>query len=591
MLFYIDGFTAALVILFIALVVILLRWALMDANEDVVYKLPSFNYPALSNDVDKYWVDPGVPVEVHGFKISSGMFYFGAELEAARTAGCMEISLVDPLLEVAQPSKLVMSLPFTDYPNYRWWSPEQRYVYLAWLANRTNVADVNENIVKLYVLGIERRLISDYYHTKLSSESALALIIELRRLKDELTPIYDELASRVSKLIDWAVYVHRDGLSELGETPSFSESSTLFRYKFSKKSVEEGIGPEEACEWVIHNNPELVPEFLTTYSSYFHHYFGIEFSELFPEGIKLNQCDIPMHLCYNPIHPGIPAVDVFLKFHTDPLWPSIHYKELKKIFISSSERTLALVEELNIYNGDPLCLLRVVSSLPKELAFDPDSQPFKGLYSFFTSLVSDSDQIRSLQINELVSFLSGSDQYSSEEIVIESQDLIILENVLTHMGLCLAPSPSRFLFGFSGEDCLVVYPGYAENYSDLYLEIATFITIIHGLAKATDNHDSDFIYTKMIEFFPDSKIIGRNALMALCVWANLSDTPPSRNSDKRIPTLSHESRISLLNCLRSALSEFVLPRDYKGKLQAIYKLLGMKEFFAKDIDEIPIRFS
>lgn len=546
------------------------------------YVTPNFNYPALSLEVDRYWVPPGQLVEYEGVEIKSGMFYFGANLRAERTAGCIEPSLVDPTLPV-QSGKITAGYLFPDYPYYRFLTPFQRFIYLNWLSHRSDFSIASINVVKLYVYGIERRLISDYYRTNMNPDTIVQLLDELKRVKVEIRDVDEEFAEKVSQLIDWAVYVHRESLFEIGYQTSVTESSTLFRYQFSMKSVDLGIGFEEACEWVIHNDPDIVPEFFATYSDYFYYYFASYFNRKYPEGIRLNPSEIPMHLCYKPIHPGISVVDVFLKRHPDPIWPSVHYVALKDIFIQSSESTLELIEKTTKFAGHPLSLLKASEAMPFGLASDPECQPFKSMYSFFSSLVSDGDPIRNLEIRELISFLSADSAKLNSSTVYNASDFVHLEKLITQMGLTLLPSPSQFLFKYGMKDYFTICLGEFTVGDQQYVQISTFAIMASRCINAVDISLQPQLSDIVLAHFPAASGVDPLFLKALCSWVGVTENI-HRHLPVRMEKIDCGAKDEIYKAMKTFLVTLELPKSFRPNLTAIYSLLGKsKDVLVKDV--------
>ncbi|GMO55898.1 MAG: hypothetical protein Ta2G_15520 [Termitinemataceae bacterium] len=133
---------------------------------------------------DGEWVMAGTPVTVGGYKIESGFFYYGTYLPSRYLEN--ETSLINPKLPVGNVTKLYGSRPPAN-PCYAKWDANQRAEYLNWLAAGRPVShDTTMWYLKVFFMGIERRLIID-------NELGLVKTAEKQALKKETERIFTSL--------------------------------------------------------------------------------------------------------------------------------------------------------------------------------------------------------------------------------------------------------------------------------------------------------------------------------------------------------------------------------------------------------------
>ncbi len=104
------------------------------------------------------WVPEGKDVKVHGYTIPGGMVYLG-HIASNKTGSCVEPSLIDPTLPVAENANCHDDL-MGYWPSYSAVSPQARSAYLQWLSTGKSDPEAEIGYVFLYFYGLERRLFS-----------------------------------------------------------------------------------------------------------------------------------------------------------------------------------------------------------------------------------------------------------------------------------------------------------------------------------------------------------------------------------------------------------------------------------------------
>jgi len=150
---------------------------------------------------DEYWVPPGQPAIVSGYKLKDGMVYIGHGLRRVRGAGAYEPSLIDPNLQVGNPEKAKSSTygyySYYSAKSYKDLSPAHRAAYLRWLAGGRKDPLSDMTYPFLFFYGLERRLLENWAHVR---DEARALRAEAARLSQ----VYDDyyLNQHVSAFVE-----------------------------------------------------------------------------------------------------------------------------------------------------------------------------------------------------------------------------------------------------------------------------------------------------------------------------------------------------------------------------------------------------
>lgn len=153
----------------------------------------------IKEEQDCKWIKPGTNIIIQGLTLSRGNFYLGNYYKVHKLPSGIKYTskdkiilwgTINPKLSVSQ-GKFCKDSYFFSYYNL---SPEGRYIYLSWLAKITPTKDVPDDILLLYICGIQLRLFLDF---DCVIEEKEVLINYLINLKSELSA-----KSRISYYID-----------------------------------------------------------------------------------------------------------------------------------------------------------------------------------------------------------------------------------------------------------------------------------------------------------------------------------------------------------------------------------------------------
>lgn len=158
-----------------------------------------FRSTITKEEQDCKWIKPGTNITIQGLTLSRGNFYLGNYYKVHKLPSGIKYTskdkiilwgTINPKLSISQ-GKFCKDSYFFSYYNL---SPEGRYIYLSWLANLTPTKDVPDDILLLYICGIQLRLFLDM---DCVIEEKEILINYLINLKSELSA-----KSRISYYID-----------------------------------------------------------------------------------------------------------------------------------------------------------------------------------------------------------------------------------------------------------------------------------------------------------------------------------------------------------------------------------------------------
>lgn len=111
--------------------------------------------PIPADDRQLRWFGKGEVLQVHGFEIHDPLTYVGS---TGRRSRPVDPSQIDPTLDVEARAD---ALPLPYWPWYGEMTPEQRYLYLRWLASDRTFLPPADGYLFIYYYGLERRALVD----------------------------------------------------------------------------------------------------------------------------------------------------------------------------------------------------------------------------------------------------------------------------------------------------------------------------------------------------------------------------------------------------------------------------------------------
>lgn len=155
-------------------------WA---SNEGISIE-PRHSIPRKKN-ISANWILPDTTIELHGYSIQKGLFYFGDYLPSVNSSS-PDPALIDPALRVNKSSPDISGSTMSYWPSYSNISPEARAAYLNWLSSDRSDPTTNIGYIFLFFYGLERRALYDVQDIDISANRSdiPAILIEVQRLID-----------------------------------------------------------------------------------------------------------------------------------------------------------------------------------------------------------------------------------------------------------------------------------------------------------------------------------------------------------------------------------------------------------------------
>lgn len=166
-------------------------------RQEIGVGVPPASRPDASAHADG-WVPADGSAEVGGLAIG-GSVYVGDSAEAAEDGSLLRC-LIDPSLPVATRAPSDTAQFFSYSPTYAELSPIERRAYLQWLASGRSDPFVATPCVRLYFLGLERRLLA----AGTGRPERLRLFAEVRRLRGVYGGDDEDLDHELAQLLDIA---------------------------------------------------------------------------------------------------------------------------------------------------------------------------------------------------------------------------------------------------------------------------------------------------------------------------------------------------------------------------------------------------
>lgn len=313
---------------------------------------------------DLRWLTPVESIKIGCFDISAGMIYVSDGQPSVE-----EASAINLRLPIGQASRT--SGPLSYYPQYKWLTPDQRAVYLDWLAGgrKDEIPESRElGYVFLFFYGLERRLIVD----KIQDREVVAEIVRLLQHYGTSTRSRS-LHSYTSQLIHF--WGWQQGIDYYGQLLEWmktlpvallgdDEIAIILAYYFQKGNA---LPTDLAYELASRSFDSRRSVIVTRVNTEFRSLFLKRYLEKYSGGLNLKQAARSIRLQYRPASPSLlynrSAFSIQIP---DVIGLPSQFKELSTIWNSC-------VENLSSYSrakskGDDLSAgINAYMALPMEL--------------------------------------------------------------------------------------------------------------------------------------------------------------------------------------------------------------------------------
>ncbi len=335
------------------------------------------------------WLKSHERINIRGYEITKGNFYFGVRLPALKNFSTDAALIDDSLNTVNRPvSYEDDSLRYEI--KYNSISADCRGAYLNWLASNRDDPKTRLGYVFLYFYGLERRLVEDFYERELSNKEFRSIFQEVLRLNQ----IYGEphsfkndsnqllkshsFSNHSDQLLQIMCILRPNVVSHQNLEKNFDRNSHLVKYKLAK-TISDGKPIPSDLAWV----------WLNLYSGYkfktpalrcadeFKQLFYRSYRKKFKEGIVLepdiNRKYIQLKIQYEPASPSLRAIKIPLE---DLPHPYTFRDSLKKLIVVADQCNNALdaySRHLGRQHNSPTDISALLL-LPEELSDLADSR-------------------------------------------------------------------------------------------------------------------------------------------------------------------------------------------------------------------------
>jgi uncharacterized tellurite resistance protein B-like protein len=135
------------------------------------------------NKIPANWIPSDTPIEVNGYTIHKGLFYFGDYLPSVYSSS-PDPALIDPSLRINKSSPDYSGTTLSYWPSYNDITPEARAAYLNWLSSDRSDPSTNIGYVFLFYYCLERRALYDTHKITQAQSDIPAILLEVKRLND-----------------------------------------------------------------------------------------------------------------------------------------------------------------------------------------------------------------------------------------------------------------------------------------------------------------------------------------------------------------------------------------------------------------------
>jgi len=533
--------------------------------------------PTRSVSADSLWVPCNRTIQVAGYSIQGGMFYYGTGLKSVDLCND-EPALIVPKLKVdtANPDRFGSNMGY--WPSYSQIHPTSRAAFLEWLSTGRKDPKANIGYVFIFFYGLERRALVDTKESAAARNEIPAILTEVKRL---LSIYGDNNSFRgyASKFLD--VIQASQVIAPLYLTSPQIDNGCSWEIPLSLKIALGQIandGVPLSAEWALawaENDPSM-PRRMPSHrcQTEFRELFKIRYREKMGEGLKLKPNKTKLRVSYYAATSSfrgnieIPISD--LPDVTETTAPANKIRDIAN----------ACTDELEGYsrylgrNPDGRNSIEATSYLPQPLLSKHAGKDFQGLNNWLSMQVH-SDTPESFPFSTLLEHIPSikSEGFGKKEAT-------ALANLLAKMKVGIEPD-TRFgnFIPKVGQDIVLFKisdnapnsPSTEYSAATVVLHLASAVASADGsIDYEEERHLEEHVETRL-HLSPDEK----TRLRAHTQWL-LSTFPGMNGVKKRIVVLKQEQKESLGRFLVGVAQAdgYIDPTEMKT-LTKIYEMLDL----------------
>lgn len=256
------------------------------------------------------WLGAEDEIEIAGIVIRGGLFYTGPRLTTPGTRE-NEPSLVNGVLAVGR---------YGDYRSTtRYWGgyadfePAERHAYLKWLASDRTDPSCAIQYVRLFLFGLERRILLDSVNDPDSKQDWPAIEAMLRRLSSAYAAVLPNVHGHVNSLLDWMASTEAGDQLYNAPLPAFERSYELpfyIRLALGQCSLDRVPVPAGLATAWVRLNPEIpLRTAATRCAEEFDRLFALRYQETFGPGMVLPKNRTKLKFTRRPFNPALDRTD------------------------------------------------------------------------------------------------------------------------------------------------------------------------------------------------------------------------------------------------------------------------------------------
>ncbi|AWH48874.1 hypothetical protein C1925_06755 [Stenotrophomonas sp. SAU14A_NAIMI4_5] len=264
------------------------------------------------------WLGPHDEIEIAGIVIRGGLFYTGPRLATPGTRE-QEPSLVNGVLGVGR---------YGDYRSTtRYWGgyadfePAERHAYLKWLASDRTDSGCAIQYVRLFLFGLERRILLDSVNDPDSKQDWPAIKAMLRRLSSAYAAVLPNVHGHVNSLLDWMALTEAGDQLYNAPLPAFERTYELpfyIRLALGQCSLDRVPVPAALATAWVRLNPEIpLRTAATRCAEEFDRLFALRYQETFGPGMVLPKNRTKLKFTRRPFNPALDRTDAGTKTFGD----------------------------------------------------------------------------------------------------------------------------------------------------------------------------------------------------------------------------------------------------------------------------------
>lgn len=520
------------------------------------------------------WVRKDEEVVVSGYKIRGGLFYTGHAYQNSSWNASAEPSMIDLDLPVQPPSHETSFNDLGYWPSYNRIAPEERGMYLGWLAGGRSDLSISIGYVFLFFYGLERRLLVDAKTSVQAKADASTIIAEVKRLLE----LYGENSSfhgYASKFAEICQHLYTP--EAIQDQPPEKTWSTEFPLSLKMALADFAINnkpipAEWALSW-IENSMEFYPRTpARRCRAEFKKLFEMRYRTVCGGGLVVKPNKTPLRFEYRPASSAFQA-PVVLEAKDAPditalKWPLVKLKEI-------AEKCTDELDAYSRYLGKNVGpTLSALGLLPAELLAGSQAPQLLRLRAWLASSLGN-ETLTVVEAKTLLEIFSPLNQAKFQK-----SDALTIAQLCAKLGYGLEPDP-RFTSDpietdgkcvlFKAEGVLPSAPTEAYKTASLIMRLCATVVSADGTVTPAEEQ----ILERHIESVLDLSPPERERLSAYLQWLMLV-SPDLTGLKKRLSTWSipqRQSAVRLMLLVANADNR-IDPAEVKI-LTRIYKLLEL----------------